>query len=109
MWEQIRANHRRSAILVTVMAAILVVLGFAGGYALGGADAAVLGIGIALLIWGLQMAVYATSADSILLQGTYAKELQRFVRVGMSRPADPPPTGGRLRCSRETGSVKRCI
>ena len=77
MWEQIRANRRRSAVLITTMAIMLAALGFAGGYAVAGPDGAVIGIGVALLIWGLQMVAYATSADSILLQGTYAKELQR--------------------------------
>jgi len=77
MWEQIRANRRRAAILVTAMAVILVLLGFAGGYAIAGPDAAIFGVGVALVIWGVQMVAYATSAESMLLHGAFAKELQR--------------------------------
>ncbi|HUK83409.1 MAG TPA: M48 family metallopeptidase [Verrucomicrobiae bacterium] len=77
MWEQIRANRRRSAILITAMVIMLALLGCAGGYALAGPDGAVFGIGVALIVWGVQMAAFLTSADSILLHGAYAKELQR--------------------------------
>jgi heat shock protein HtpX len=77
MWEQIRANRRRSAVLITGMAIVLLLLGGLAGSALFGPDGAVIGIGIALILWGVQLAVYATNAESVLLHGTFAKELDR--------------------------------
>ncbi len=77
MWEQIRANRRRSAVLITGMAIVLLVLGAVGGQALFGPEGTVIGVGVALILWGIQLAVYATNADSLLLHGTFAKELKR--------------------------------
>jgi heat shock protein HtpX len=77
MWEAIRANRRRSAVLITGMAIVLLLLGGLAGNALFGPDGAVIGLGLALIIWGVQLAVYATNADSLLLHGAFAKELQR--------------------------------
>ena len=65
MWEQIRANRRRSAVLITGMAIVLLLLGGLAGSALFGPDGAVIGIGIALILWGVQLAVYATNADAL--------------------------------------------
>ena len=77
MWEQIRANRRRSAVLITGMAIVLLLLGALAGQALFGPDGAIIGLGIALIIWGVQLAIYATNADSLLLHGAFAKELKR--------------------------------
>src|SRR5258705_347908 len=77
MWEQIRANRRRSAVLITGMAIVLLLLGALGGHALAGPDGAVIGVGIALILWGIELAIYTTNAEAILLQGAFAKELQR--------------------------------
>ena len=54
MWEQIRSNRIRSAILVTGMALILLFLGFFIGLAIG---SWILGLIIALLIWGIMTLV----------------------------------------------------
>jgi len=77
MWEAILANRRRSAVLITVMAVILVLIGFSAGEVIGGPDAGGLGLLIALVVWGVMMLVYFTSAESILLHGSYARELKR--------------------------------
>jgi heat shock protein HtpX len=77
MWEAIRANRRRSAVLITGMAIVLLLLGGLAGSTLFGPDGAVIGVGLALIIWGVQLAIYATNASSLLLHGAYAKELQR--------------------------------
>src|SRR5437867_395756 len=77
MWEQIRANRRRSLLLIIGMAIVLLLLGVLSGNALLGTDGIVLGLGVALIIWAIQFAAYATSAESILLHGTFAKELTR--------------------------------
>jgi heat shock protein HtpX len=77
MWEAIRANRRRSAVLITSMAIVLLLLGGLAGSALFGPDGIVIGLGLALIIWGVQLAIYSTNADSLLLHGAFAKELQR--------------------------------
>src|SRR5437867_10926335 len=77
MWEQIRANRRRSAVLIAGMAIMLLLLGGLAGQALFGADGALIGIGIALVIWGIQLATYSANAEALLLHGPFAKELKR--------------------------------
>jgi heat shock protein HtpX len=77
MWEAIRANRRRSAVLITGMALVLFALGALGGNALAGPDGAIIGLGVALIIWGVQLAIYATNAEAVLLTGVFAKELKR--------------------------------
>ncbi|MEI6084495.1 MAG: M48 family metalloprotease, partial [Verrucomicrobiota bacterium] len=77
MWEQIRANRRRSAMLITGMAVVLIILGAAAGGALGGPDGFIFGIGIALAIFGIQLAIYFGAAESVLLAGANAREINR--------------------------------
>jgi len=77
IWEQIRANRRRSTVLIAGMAVVLLVLGYVGGEALAGPGAGIFGMAVAAVIWLVQMMVYATSAESVLLQGAYAQELSR--------------------------------
>jgi heat shock protein HtpX len=77
MWEAILANRRRSAVLITVMAVMLVLIGYSAGEMIGGPDAGGFGLLIALVVWGVMMLVYFTSAESILLHGAYARELKR--------------------------------
>lgn len=77
MWEQIQANRRRSIVLITAMLVVLILLGYAGGELLAGPGAGLFGIFVALVIWGIQMIIYATSAESILLQGTCAREIHK--------------------------------
>lgn len=75
MWEQIRANHRRSTLLIIGMALALVALGAAGGAAYAGRQGYIAGIGFALIVFGVQLAVYFAAADSVLLAGTNAREI----------------------------------
>jgi heat shock protein HtpX len=77
MWEQIQANRRRSAALITVMAAVLVIVGFTGGELIAGPDAGFFGVLVAFIIWGAMMLAYFTSAEDILMHGAYARELKR--------------------------------
>lgn len=76
MWEQIQANRRRSAVLIAAMAAILIIVGYAGGelFVPGGG---IFGLALALIIWAVMMGAYLFSAEAILLHGTGARELQR--------------------------------
>ena len=77
MWEQIRANQRRSAMLITGMVVALLLLGALAGGAWAGTDGLVLGIGVALIVWGVQMGIYYAGAETLLLHGTFAQELKR--------------------------------
>ncbi len=72
MWEQIRSNRIRSAILVTGMALILLLLGFFIGLALG---SWIVGLIIALIIWGIMTLVAFFQGDSILLSMARAKKI----------------------------------
>ena len=77
MWEQIQANRRRSALLITVMAVVLLIVGYAGGELIVGPGGGIFGLLIALVVWGGMMLAYFTSAEDILMHGAYARELKR--------------------------------
>src|SRR5882672_1207683 len=76
MWEAIVANRRRSAVLIAAMAAILFVIGYAGGevFTHGGG---LFGLFLAITIFAVEMIVYFTSAESILMSSASARELKR--------------------------------
>ncbi len=76
MWEQIRANRRRSAILISTMAAVLLLLGYLGAEAIA-PGAGPVGLLVAAGIWALQLGVYVTAANSVLLAGSGARELKK--------------------------------
>ncbi len=76
MWEQIQANRRRSIVLITGMALALLVLGYCAGEGLGGRGAGWLGLLAGLGLWLVQMAVCFFAAESIVLHGTFARELK---------------------------------
>jgi heat shock protein HtpX len=59
------------------MAGVLVLMGYAAGELIVGPGGGILGLLLGLLIWGIQMLVYLTSADSILLNQANARELKR--------------------------------
>jgi heat shock protein HtpX len=77
MWEQIRANRRRSILLITIMAVVLALMGYTAGENIVGPGGGVIGLLVGLVIWAVQMMVYLTSAESILLNHAYAQELKR--------------------------------
>jgi heat shock protein HtpX len=77
MWEQIRANRRRSVLLITVMAVVLVLMGYTAGELIAGPGGGTIGLLVGLVIWAVQMMVYLTSAESILLNQANAQELKR--------------------------------
>jgi heat shock protein HtpX len=76
MWEQIRANRRRAVALITLMGAVLLIIGYAAGefFAPG---AGVLGLVCALVIFFIQLAVYYGAAETMLLHGANVVELKR--------------------------------
>ena len=90
MFELIRANKRKSMVLVFAMLLLLLVLGFVIGMALfpytqgqvegrplfsplGG----LIGMGVAFLIWALQSAVAYFSGDRIMLAVSGAREIEK--------------------------------
>ncbi len=76
MWEQIAANRRRSAVLITIMAVVLLLLGWFGGEAIA-SGAGPVGLLVAAGIWALQLGVYFSAANSVLLAGSGARELKK--------------------------------
>jgi heat shock protein HtpX len=76
MWEQIRANRRRSILLITGMGAFLLVLGYLAGEVLTPGGGAI-GIVAALIILGIQLTIAFTAAETILLQTVHAHEITR--------------------------------
>ena len=74
MWEQIRANRVRSIILVVLLGAVLVLIGWFIGLAF--ANNAVVGLVIALVVWGFMSLIAYFQGDSILLGVAGAKKIQ---------------------------------
>lgn len=100
MWELIRLNRRKSIILFIGMGIALVILGYAVGAAWLGPDGGNMGIGLALLLWGILSLIAFFQGDSIMLSMAGAKEITRDVhpqlynvveemRIAASLPAMP--------------------
>ena len=75
IWEQIRSNQIRSIVLVVLMGALLLVLGFFLGEVFFGNPIA--GLIIALIIWGVMNLVAFTQGDSILLAAAGARKIRQ--------------------------------
>jgi heat shock protein HtpX len=75
MWEQIRANRWRSVVLTAGMGILLLLIGyFVGLYFL---DNAIIGLILALLVWGIMSLVAYFQGDSILLGLSKARKIKR--------------------------------
>jgi heat shock protein HtpX len=75
MWEQIRSNRVRSAVLITGMAVLLLLIGyFLGLYFF---DSPVAGLVIALIVWGIMSLVAYFQGDSIILASARARKITR--------------------------------
>jgi len=72
MWELIRANKRNSIILMVLMAATLLFLGYIIGAAFAGHQAGFTGLIIATAIWLILAIVSFSSGDQILLSASKA-------------------------------------
>ncbi|MBN1392408.1 MAG: M48 family metallopeptidase [Sedimentisphaerales bacterium] len=72
MWELIRANKRNSIILMALMAATLLLLGYVIGIAAAGQQAGYIGLMIAAAIWFILAMVSFSSGDQILLSASKA-------------------------------------
>lgn len=71
MWELIRANKRNSVILMVLMAAVLLLLGFVIGMAFS-PEGGVFGLMIAAAIWLILTLISFSSGDQILLAASHA-------------------------------------
>jgi heat shock protein HtpX len=74
MWEQIRANRVRSIILVIVLGAFLVALGWLLGAAIAGSGIG--GLVVALIVWAFLNLIAYFQGDSILLGVAGAKKIK---------------------------------
>ncbi|MBI4185922.1 MAG: M48 family metallopeptidase [Chloroflexi bacterium] len=75
MWEQIRSNRIRSAILVAGMGALLLLLGyFLGLYFF---DSTTAGLIIALIVWVMMLLIAYFQGDGILLSVAGARKIMR--------------------------------
>jgi heat shock protein HtpX len=72
MWEQIRSNQIRSAVLVALMGILLLLVGYFLGLAFGSGIA---GLVIALVVWGIMNLVAFFQGDSILLAVSGARKI----------------------------------
>ena len=80
MWELIRANKRHSIVLMAIMAAVMLGLGFLLGAGFGGTpDAGWFGLIIATAIWFVLLLVSLSSGDQILLASSRAKRVTKDV------------------------------
>ena len=75
MWQQIEANKRKSVILITVMAFLLVGVGYAGAFCYLGADYALLGVFASFLLWLLLLLVSYFQGDNIFLAMNNARKI----------------------------------
>jgi heat shock protein HtpX len=77
MWEAIRANRRRSNLLIGLMGGILVGLGGLIGAVYGGGQAAPLGALVALAIWLVLLLAALGGGEQILLSAARARPVKR--------------------------------
>jgi len=80
MWELIRANKRNSIVLMVIMAAVLLILGFVIGLAFSGSSAGgFFGLIIATVIWLILTLISFSSGDQILLASSKAQPVTHDV------------------------------
>jgi heat shock protein HtpX len=75
IWEQIRSNQVRTAVLVVLMAVVLLALGFVIGEVFLGSYIG--GMIIALVVWGIMNLVALAGGDSILLGMAGARKIEK--------------------------------
>ncbi len=79
MWELIRSNKRKSAFLFISMGVILILLGYIIGSAYYPDGGGLLGLVLALFIWGILSLISYSSGSKILLAVSGAKEVTKDV------------------------------
>ena len=77
MWEAIASNRRRSRLLIAVMGALLVILGFGIGAVADPARGGPVGAVVALLYWLLLLVIALAGGDQALLMGARARPIKK--------------------------------
>lgn len=75
MWEQIRSNRIRSAVLVVGMAVLLLLLGYVLGLYF--FNSPIAGLVIALIVWGIMSLLAFYQGDGIILGMAHARKISR--------------------------------
>ncbi len=75
MWDIIQSNRRKSTLLIFIMAAVLMAMGYAIGFTVEPGGGGLLGVGVALLIWIVLMLVNLAGGEKILLASAGAREV----------------------------------
>ena len=75
MWQLIRANRRRSIVLISTMALILVFMGFVLGEVFVPGHG-LFGAGIAVVLWTILFAVAMSGGDALMLHAAGAREIE---------------------------------
>ena len=76
MWEQIRANRRRSAMLISLMGVVLVLLGYCGGEMILSGGGGLIGLIVAAVVLLVQLGIYFGGAQSLVLGEAAGAELK---------------------------------
>ena len=78
MWEQIRANRRKSFFLVVFMACLLIAMGYAIGFAaVGQPEGGIVGVGVAVLVWLVLCLSAFVGGDGIMLSTVGARRIEK--------------------------------
>lgn len=77
MWEQIRANHRRSVMLIAGLAVILALMGFSIGFIFAGPEGGVIGVLVAVVVWLVQLLLAYAGGEKLLISGLGARQLTK--------------------------------
>jgi heat shock protein HtpX len=76
MWEAIESNRRRSVVFVFTLFLVLVALGFFIGAAVDPRGGLV-GVGIALVVWGVMYLIAAFAGDRVVLSTAGARKIEK--------------------------------
>ncbi len=77
MWEAIRANSRRSRLLIGLMGAILVGLGYLVGTVYAGPEAGAWGAGAALALWLVLLIIALSAGEQVMMLGARARRIEK--------------------------------
>jgi len=79
MWELIQANKRKSTILVIAMGILFILVGYVFGSFYNPESGGIVGVVIAIILWGILYVVTYSSGSKILLAVSGAKEVTKDV------------------------------
>jgi heat shock protein HtpX len=86
MWQQIRSNEIRSAVLVAGMLMLLLLIGYFLGLAF--LDNGIGGLIIALVVWAIMNMVAFFQGDNILLALSKARKIERDDHPRLYNPSE---------------------